>query len=191
MVSTHRSHHILDLIITRSSRDITINEVQSTLFLSDHCFVECNLGILRPNITKKEVQFRNMRQINLNSFKSDIVKSNLSDTTMRNVDNLVKSYDNMLTRILDKHAPIQRKVIRERKKTTWFNGELRRLKKIKRGKLERKMRKSDCICVTKSYRMVCNEYFAKQNKAKQLYYSELIDKFAGDSRKVFKVVFPL
>ena len=75
----------------------------------------------------------------------------------------------MLTRILDKHAPIQKKVIRERKMTTWFNDELRRLK-IKRRKLERKMRKSDCICVTKYYRMICNEYFAKLNKAKQLYY---------------------
>ena len=48
--------------------------------------------------------------------------------------------------------------------TTWFIDELRRLK-VKRRKLERKMRKSDCICVTKSYRMICNEYFAKLNKS--------------------------
>ena len=60
MIPSHRSHHILDLIITRSSRDMTINEIWPTLFLLDHCPVECNLGILRPNIsniTKKEVQF--------------------------------------------------------------------------------------------------------------------------------------
>ena len=110
MVSTHRSLHTLDLIITRSSRDIIINEIRPTLFLSDHCFIECNLGILRPNITKKEVQFRNMKQINLNSFKLDIAESNLSDTTMTNVDDLVRSYDDILTRILDKHAPLQKRL---------------------------------------------------------------------------------
>ena len=36
--------------------------------------------------------------------------------------------------------------------------------------------------------MICNEYSAKLNKAKQLYYSNLIDKRAGETRKLFKVV---
>ena len=133
------------------------------------------------------VQFRNMRHINLNSFKSGIVKSNLSDTTMTNVDNLVKSYDEMLTRILDKHDPIQRKAVRKRTMIPWFNDKLRCLK-IKRRKLERKIRNSDCICDKRSYLTICSEYSTKLNKAKQLYYSELIDKCVGDSQKPFKVV---
>ena len=36
---THVSNHILDLIITRSSSDVIIGEIQASFFLSDHCFV--------------------------------------------------------------------------------------------------------------------------------------------------------
>ena len=38
---THFSNHTLDLLITRSSNDINISSLETTFFLSDHCFVEC------------------------------------------------------------------------------------------------------------------------------------------------------
>ena len=50
------------------------------------------------------------------------------------------------------------------------------------------MRNSNCTCDKRSYRMICNEYSAKLNKAKQFYHYELIDKCAGDSGKLFTVV---
>ena len=51
MVPTHVSNHILDIIVTRSSSDIIISEIQASLFLFDH-----------PNLRKKEIQFRRMRR---------------------------------------------------------------------------------------------------------------------------------
>ena len=42
---THSSNHILDLLITRSITDINVLSIENTLFLSDHCFVECKLSI--------------------------------------------------------------------------------------------------------------------------------------------------
>ena len=74
---THISNHILDLIITRSSSDVIIGEIQASFFPSDHCFVECSLSVPRPNPRQKKLQFRKMRQINIDAFKSDIVTSNL------------------------------------------------------------------------------------------------------------------
>lgn len=186
-VPTHQSGHILDLIITRSSNDIIINEIRPTLFLSDHCFIECNLAIPCPFPEKKEIQFRKMKHINIEAFKSDIALSKLGSITGGTVEDLVKCYDETLTDILNRHAPLQRKVIRMRAKRPWFSHELQCLK-IKRRKLERKMRNSGCIWDKKSYQSICNEYSAKLNNAKRLYYSDLIEKCAGDSRKLFRVV---
>ena len=44
------------------------------------------------------------------------------------------------------------------------------------GNKKEKMRHSDFTCDKRSYRKMRIEYSAKLNKAKQLYYSELIDK---------------
>ena len=43
-VPTHSSGHTLDLIITRTNQDI-ITEPATTIFLSDHLFVECKLNV--------------------------------------------------------------------------------------------------------------------------------------------------
>ncbi len=63
------SNHILDLLITRPTTDIKILSIESTLYLSDHCFVECKLSIGRPMHPKKEISHREMKKINFDDFK--------------------------------------------------------------------------------------------------------------------------
>ena len=41
---THSFRHTLDLLISRSSNDINVHLIQSTFFVSDHHFVECNFS---------------------------------------------------------------------------------------------------------------------------------------------------
>ncbi len=138
MVPTHVSNHILDIIVTRSSSDIIISEIQPSLFLSDHCFLECNLFVPRPNLKEKEIQFRRMRHIDVDAFKTDIVSSNICNEPGSNLDDLMQRYDDTLSCILGKHAPVQKKMIMERTKVPWFNDELKRMR-VKRRKLERRM----------------------------------------------------
>ncbi len=187
MVPPHVSNHILDIIVTRSSSDIIIGEIQASLFLSDHCFLECNLSVPRPNLKKKDIQFRRMRHINVDAFRTNIISSNICNESRSNLDDLMQLYDHTLSCILDKHGLVQKKMIMERTKVPWFNDELKRMK-VKRRKLERKMLKSNCPCDKKLYRASCNKYSAKLKSAKRLYYSELIDQCSGDTRKLFKVV---
>ena len=86
-VPTHSSGHTLVLIITRSCLDITITEPTTTSLLSDHLFVECKLDVPRPNLSVKELRFRKLKQINLNSFKDDILSSELySRTTWQDIN---------------------------------------------------------------------------------------------------------
>ncbi len=73
---THSSNHILDLLITRSTTDIKILSIDSTLYLSDHYFVECKLSIGRPMHPKKEISYREMKKINFDDFKADLSRVN-------------------------------------------------------------------------------------------------------------------
>ena len=111
MVLTYVSNHILDINVTRSSSDIKISEIQASLFLFDFCFLECNLSVPRPNLRKKEIQFRRMRHIDVDAFKSDIVSSNICNEPGSSLDDLMQRYDDTLSCILDKHASVQKKMI--------------------------------------------------------------------------------
>ncbi len=98
-----------------------------------------------------------------------------------------KSYDTTLRSILDKHAPLKSKVMTVRPMVPWFNDSLKKLK-AKRRKLERIMLKSKLEWDKNAYRKVRDDYSALLNDTRRMFYSNLIDKSAGDSRKLFQIV---
>ena len=49
-----------------------ITELESTLALSDHSFIECNLNMPKPNFVVKELRFRQLKRIDIPTFKNDI-----------------------------------------------------------------------------------------------------------------------
>ena len=89
-----------------------------------------------------------------------------------------------LRSILDKHASVQSKALSVRPRVLWFDED--KELKIKRRKLERKMRKSKLDI--SAYRVACREYNSHRKDAKKKNYSHLIEECAGDSIKLFQVV---
>ena len=100
---------------------------------------------------------------------------------------LTTSYDHTLRSILDKHAPVQSKALSVRPRVLWFDEDQKELK-IKRRKLERKMRKSKLHLDICAYRVACREYNSHRKDAKKKNYSHLIEECAGDSIKLFQEV---
>ena len=107
--STHTSGHTLDLIISRSINDVIITELESTLALSDHSFIECNLNMPKPNFVAKELRFRQLKRIDIPMFKNDISGSELCVTSFSDIEEFTRCYDTTLLNLLDKHAPIKTK----------------------------------------------------------------------------------
>ena len=94
MLPMHSSGHILDLLISRSSNDINVlSTCVSSFPTSDHHFIECKLSFPGPHLSKQEVSFHKLRQINLETFKTDIASSDLCSLTWSNLDDLAKCYD--------------------------------------------------------------------------------------------------
>ena len=63
--STHEHGHTLDLIITRSSDSIILNEPKLGPFLSDHCIINCQLNVRKAKPTTKQVTFRRTKAISI------------------------------------------------------------------------------------------------------------------------------
>ena len=135
-VPTHESGHTLDLNITTSNNDITVSSPKAALVLSDHFFIECNLNIPRPSSTVNEIFYRKLKTLDFDALKTDISESLLCTSTWKNVSELAQCYDSMMASLLDKHAPLQRKVTVIRPKLPWYTNILRELK-AKHRKLER------------------------------------------------------
>ena len=124
-----------DLYIQLIGYDINVLPPKSTYYISDHCFAECQLSTPGPNILVKEVSYRKFKQIDMENFRSDIVSSVLCNSEWTSLEELAQCYDTTLSQILDKHAPVNTKILTVRPRVPWFSLELKKLK-ISRRKLE-------------------------------------------------------
>ena len=161
---THLSTLWIYLSRSRLSNVINVHLIQSTFFVPDHCFVECNLSFSCPNSFIKELQYRKMKQLNLQAFKADITDSSLYNDPCSDLDYLAKSYDYTLSHILEKHALIQKKAVVVRPRIPWFNEEIKHIK-AKRRKLEKIMLISKCQSGEEAYHRVRNRYTVSLNYA--------------------------
>ena len=67
--------HTLDLVITRSSDDILNKVPVVDRFISDHASVYCTLQPDRPCMTTKNVVYRKLKSVDLESLKRDLSDS--------------------------------------------------------------------------------------------------------------------
>lgn len=97
----------------------------------------------------------------------------LCTSTWNNVSELALCYENTLTSLLEKHAPLQRKVVVVRPKLPWYTNSLRELK-VKRRRLERKMLLTGLHEDKLAYCNTRDEYTKLLIETKRSYYSEQI-----------------
>ena len=150
---------------------------------SDHNFIECKLDLPRPCLTINEIYYRKLRSIDIEAFKADISASLLCKSSWSNSAELASCYDSTLASLLDKHAPLQKKTMVVRSKVPWYTTTLRDLKS-KRRKLERKMILTDRPEDRIAYYKMRDYYTNFLHETKRLYYANLIDEAAGDTKKL-------
>ncbi|XP_068680148.1 uncharacterized protein [Montipora foliosa] len=102
----------------------------------------------------------------MDNFRSDIASSVLCNSQWTSFEELAQCYDTTLSQILDKHAPVNTKILTVRSRVRWFSLELKKLK-ITRRKLQKKMLKSRSLQDKDAYREVCNNYSMLLKNAKQ------------------------
>ena len=118
---TYASRHSLDLVITSSHR--LIKSIKQGHFLSDHCFVDSTLCVSRPVPPKKLIKFCKLKNINSTQLHMDLW--DCLENKPEQLDDQVEHYNIKLHEVLDKHAPIKEKRIRDSHHQPSFNDKIK------------------------------------------------------------------
>ena len=137
--SMHRYGNTLDHIYTELGSTVMIDYCREGPILSDHTAVICGTNVQRENITRKEVSYRKINEIDLDEFSQDI-KFDPNYYINKTVDELVIALERTLKEALDKHAPEVQRIVTVRQKTPWFNQQVLEQKRMVR-KRERTWKK--------------------------------------------------
>ena len=90
--STHELGHTIDLIITRQSDSIIHGSPTTDRLFSDHLTVLTTLRATKPAITSKELVYRKIKSADLDTFRNDLVVSELCQETHKEFNELVECY---------------------------------------------------------------------------------------------------
>jgi hypothetical protein len=191
---THVRGHTLDVIITRDNTnlvsDITVLDPglcdDKGNIKRDHFAVSFKANASKPSLERKYVTYRKLRAIDIDSFRQDILNSDLTNIHGSNVDELLDSYSTRLSTLLDIHAPLRSKTITLRPTCPWFTDELHASKHLKR-RFERKWRKTRLAVHHQIYRNQCSEYNILLREAHIEYYSSKVESCGNDSKSLFKI----
>jgi hypothetical protein len=103
--------------------------------------IRSNLRILKLPRQRKTVTCRKYRDIQICEFSNDLENISALQNPVGTTDDLVKTYNSELSKVLEKHAPSQIKQLVLRPNTKWYTEELRMAKQDRRTS-ERRIRKT-------------------------------------------------
>ena len=140
------------------------------------------MTVVRRNGTKKNIVSKN-KQIDYESFHSDILSSDLIKKPEKDLSALCQQFDSVLSSILDKHAPVSTKTLRRKPPTPWMTPEIMKAKTL-RHNLERTWRRSRTHLDRSRYKHrshLCNKMMTK---AKSKYLADVIAENSDDPRRL-------
>ncbi|CAG2254533.1 unnamed protein product [Mytilus edulis] len=192
---THIRGHTLDVIISRENSSILLGEpsIEDTQIYNDksnasldHFAVHSRINLRKPARLKKSLTIRKINNIDVESFKADIDTNCFIHNNDPGIENLVKSHNSDLKAVLDKHAPVQTKIITMRPNTEWYGDKIRKAK-VKRRKAERTMRKTKLEVHKLIYKELCVTSNKILIQSKTDYFSNKISDIGNDHKKLFKL----
>ena len=92
-----------------------------------------DIYISRPPPTRRSIKSRQLRAIDSTIFRDEVVSclTMLSDNTPDDVNVMGNSFNDTLSTLLDKHAPIKTRKISLRPKAPWYTDSVRASKERK------------------------------------------------------------
>ncbi|XP_013874896.1 uncharacterized protein LOC106525272, partial [Austrofundulus limnaeus] len=184
-VPTHTRGHTLDLVITDNA---PISNLQvEDLGVSDHKLISMTLPLTKTYMqTKRKIQFRSLKAIDLILFNQDIQDISLN-TKFASVNDYVNHYNSSLRSILDTHAPVKTRTVTFSRSAPWFTSELRRMKTAGRA-LERQFISSGLLVHKQAYRKHQRTYSRALTAARSHYFSLKISNSRGNSKQLFSEI---
>ena len=184
---TYKHQHTLDLVLNDIDNSI-VQGVTNGHLLLDHNIIHMTLAVSRPKPDKMCKTFRKLKEINHQELRHDIIHELVLDTIQ--LAALVQNYDRTLRQLLNKHAPVKSKIVKNSHEQPWFNEHIKSEITL-RWKRERQWGKDN----TKySFRAFYNQWHFVANLIRmypQQYYNEELLKHKYDAKAIFKITYKL
>ena len=166
---------LIDVLYSSNHNKIPFCDVVP-IGLSDHYMILASWGNSRPPpANHKYILSRNLKKIDMSKFKEDLSKVSWEDVLCENdVDNAYLNFETKFNNILNKHAPIRKKSVRN-KETPWMNAHIMQ-KMRERDKMKSQAKSSGCENQWNMYRQLRNQVTAMVRAAKRSYTCESIEK---------------
>ena len=127
-VPTHRHGHTLDWLITTRVVDVEELCIVDKL-ISDHFVISFALRFRKPGKTTKEVRWRNVRALNTENFKTDVLSA---FPAVSGAADAVSAYNACLRELLDTHVPLVTRRVTDRMSAPWMTQEIKQAKQQRR-----------------------------------------------------------
>ena len=131
--------------------------------------------------------YRAIHSINIASFMTDIITSDLVTHPKEHVSDLYKQYRQILKTLLDKHAPAKSKSVSQKPPAPWMTPEIIQSKRRRRY-LERVWRKSRSSLDRSRYTRQCHLCNQQMSKAKSYYYENMVANNSATPKQLWKCI---
>eukprot|EP00116_Pleurobrachia_bachei_P003027 sb/3463289/ len=199
---THIAGGILDLVVAKSlpsSSPISNVEANMIPAVPDHALVSFNLQIGAPTKRKNyiSVEKRNIKSLDLDSFRSEILKSPLCDVDIftTNLDETIELLEELLTEFLDELAPIVETIVPEEPSPRGYNSGCQDAKRRRRAAERRyraSLKKSVCIKQLLDALRTLREESKAATKVivgtRNDYYRDRLEEAGNDSKKTYRIM---
>lgn len=134
---THKSGHMLDLVITRKMASNLANlKVQETV-MSDHALITFDIATTLTKPPLRQVTARSIKRVDRGTFAQDVRQ--LFEESLGS--NAVLDYNTTITKAMDLHAPLHTVKVKGESQKPWYSEEIH-VARQKRRQLERKFLKT-------------------------------------------------
>lgn len=182
---------LIDNIFSNCFLDATLKTGIIKTPISDHFPI---FSIISRNTTKInteiKVEKRNINSKNFQSFKTDLINTNWSilDLCGDNVNNKYNLFSDIFMSMYNKNFPITKINIRQKDlKSPWMSKGLKKSSKRKQ-KLYIKYLKKKSAKAELEYKTYKNMFEKMKQKAKKLYYRNLLNLHKNDSKKIWNTM---
>ena len=142
--ATHIKGHALDCVVTSPAVGKVTNLSIENLHIGDHFLITFAINFILTLKPSKIIKFRKLRDIDHDSFSSDLAVSLKFITTKTSNDTFeqaINDYNEHLENTLDKFAPVVTKVVKVVSSAPWFDTEYKIMRRERR-QAERRWKKS-------------------------------------------------
>ena len=184
---TQYSRTLIDLCLTNSPDKISNSGVVD-IGISDHCaiFLTRKISHFR-SFVHKTAEVRQLKNLNEDEFLRDLRMNEWNRVSILNNPNeMWNSWKHLLMSVIDKHAPLETKRIRNNR-SPWITNEL--VGEIhKRDFLKKKATSTNDPLIWKEFKDARNKVNNSIKKAKRKYFSEKLDASKCDTRKTWRLI---